>query len=301
MTRGGALRRLGRFLEKCERRDDAGVELSDPRIEVTETEARATVTYHVGPNAEDIGEIALADATLDDESLTLTLDANLPTIPTDDRLDVTPTFLTIEDGALSVLLTVTADDVDTTSDTAGAAERDATATGTDRSERTDRDVPPFEDTELLADIYDSCETFAEMADVIEMDVTAETVRRYMIQHGIHEPNSYDTARTNAEETGNDTGTPSPAPDADAPTSEVVTDGMGLSESVTIDDIVDAVDAANTIHEVGRAIGVERMDAFELLQEFDLLECVMGKLSTEADREVDRDEILDRIRRAANAR
>jgi len=301
MTRGGALRRLGRFLEECERRDDAGVELSDPRIELTETAARATVTYRVDPSTEEGCGVALADATLDDGSLALTLDAGLPIVPTDDRLDVTPASLSIEDGALSVVLTVTADDVDATSDTADAGERDVTVTETDRAERADRDVPPFEDAELLADIYDSCETFAEMADVIEMDITAETVRRYMIQHGIHEPNSYDTARTNAEETGDDTDTPSPAPDADAPTSEVVTDGMGLPESVTIDDIVDAVDAANTIHEVGRAIGVERMDAFELLQEFDLLECVMGKLSTEADREVGRDEILDRIRRAADAR
>jgi hypothetical protein len=32
-----------------------------------------------------------------------------------------------------------------------------------------------------------------MTDAIGMDVTAETVRRYMIDHGIHQPDSYDTA------------------------------------------------------------------------------------------------------------
>ncbi|WP_096389814.1 hypothetical protein [Halopenitus persicus] len=56
----------------------------------------------------------------------------------------------------------------------------------------DRDVPPFKDPELLAEVYEACETFAEMADALEMDVTGETVRRYMIDYDIHEPNTYRT-------------------------------------------------------------------------------------------------------------
>jgi hypothetical protein len=56
----------------------------------------------------------------------------------------------------------------------------------------DESVPPYEDTEYLRHLYESCSTFAEMSWQIDMDVSAETVRRYMIQAGIHDPNSYDT-------------------------------------------------------------------------------------------------------------
>lgn len=41
-------------------------------------------------------------------------------------------------------------------------------------------------------LYEISETFDEMSDLIELDVSAETVRRYMIDAGIHSPESYAT-------------------------------------------------------------------------------------------------------------
>ncbi|WP_380676943.1 hypothetical protein [Salinigranum sp. GCM10025319] len=74
----------------------------------------------------------------------------------------------------------------------------------------DREVPPFRDPDLLAEVYDSCGTFAEMAEELGMDVTGETVRRYMIDAGVHQPNTYDTGTAGDEDanestTGSDEG------------------------------------------------------------------------------------------------
>lgn len=55
----------------------------------------------------------------------------------------------------------------------------------------DSSVPPFEDVAYLRRLYESCDTFAEMSRRIEMDVSAETVRRYMTDAGVHQPESYE--------------------------------------------------------------------------------------------------------------
>ncbi|ELY62906.1 prolipoprotein diacylglyceryl transferase [Natrinema versiforme] len=67
------------------------------------------------------------------------------------------------------------------------------------------DLPPYEDDDYLQCLYDSFDTFAEMAEHIEMDVASETVRRYMTEAGIHQPMSYATADETeaADETGTD--------------------------------------------------------------------------------------------------
>ncbi|ELZ32572.1 hypothetical protein C474_07122 [Halogeometricum pallidum JCM 14848] len=57
----------------------------------------------------------------------------------------------------------------------------------------DESVPPYEDIDYLEQLYERCETFTEMTRLIEMDVSSETVRRYMIEAGVHTPTSYDTA------------------------------------------------------------------------------------------------------------
>jgi hypothetical protein len=80
----------------------------------------------------------------------------------------------------------------------------------------DESLPPYEDTVYLRKLYETCGTFAEMSRQIEMDVSSETVRRYMIEADIHDPSSYDTAAAEKRATG----TPE-EPD----TRDVGTDGM----------------------------------------------------------------------------
>lgn len=45
----------------------------------------------------------------------------------------------------------------------------------------------YQDPERLAAVYDENATFEEMRQKLGVDVTAQTVRKYMIKHGIHEP------------------------------------------------------------------------------------------------------------------
>lgn len=178
----------------------------------------------------------------------------------------------------------------------------------------DRDVPPFRDPELLEEVYDSCATFAEMPAALGMDVTAETVRRYMIDYGIHEPTTYNTSRDDDEgdaSSGGDAvaGDSAAEPDPDESSSEsepplespmVIADGIGLPDDVTVDTIIETVRASNTIYEVERDIGIEREDALEMLRELNLLDLVVGRLATESEREISRDEVVDRLRDRAEA-
>ncbi|RLM87925.1 hypothetical protein D3D02_13370 [Halobellus sp. Atlit-38R] len=48
-------------------------------------------------------------------------------------------------------------------------------------------IPPYKDTDYLQHLYDSCESFREMSERIDVDVSSSTVRRYMIDVGIHSP------------------------------------------------------------------------------------------------------------------
>lgn len=217
----------------------------------------------------------------------------------------------------------------------GTESRNSEPASGETSSTQSRDVPPFRDTELLQEVYDSCDTFSEMPEALGMDVTAETARRYMIRQGIHEPTSYNTSEddtdNNADDAGDDTtgsdgeaddtndespgdaldSTRSDSGDTDEsepPTNPpeelespaVLADGIGLPDDVTIDTIVEAVQTSNTIYEVKQGIGIEREDALEMLRKLNLLEFVAGRLATEAEREVSRDQIINRLREQADS-
>ncbi len=47
--------------------------------------------------------------------------------------------------------------------------------------------PTYQQPEALAEVYDENATFEEMKAELGVDVTAQTVRKYMIKHGIHDP------------------------------------------------------------------------------------------------------------------
>lgn len=177
------------------------------------------------------------------------------------------------------------------------------------------DVPPYEDTEYLQALYDSCDTFVEMSRLIEMDVAAETVRRYMIDAGIHVPNSYDTATTDdrsetqqfpaitddPSESTTPPSTPSPTDDDPAesiPNGPLVTDGIGLPEDTRIEDVIDAVVDSRTLYEVQRRLDIDRERARELLDQLNLLELVVCRINGPSCREITYEEVATRIRQCA---
>jgi hypothetical protein len=201
-------------------------------------------------------------------------------------------------------------------DDPGAGEGSAAALEAVRDEA----LPPYEDTEYLRGLYDSCDTFEEMSRTIEMDVSAETVRRYLIEAGVHEPTSYRTGAGDDPEPGPghssqaDPGeadqTPGPEladrssagssggpDDAGEPPldDQFVTDGLGLPEDLRIEDVVDAVVESTTLYDVQRHLDLERGRTRELLEHLNLLDLVMHRISEEPKREVSYGEVATRIR------
>jgi hypothetical protein len=306
MSVGETLRELGAFLDECE--EEGAV--TDVEL-VTDGEGGDG-----GPLSAEVqvelagsdGALSLQGATVDAEGgLRVAFESATPLLPAaDHEVDVEVTGATFgTDGAvratLSASVPVDEDDVDPdpTGPDTGPTEGDRD--GSDPFYG--RDVPPFRDPDLLAEVYASCDTFAEMTDEIGMDVTAETVRRYMIDHGIHEPNSYDTA----DPTGTDASAAAPGERDDgggveetAVDSEqvVLADGIGLPDDVTVETLIETVKRSNTIYEVKQNVGIERQDALEMLRELNLLDLVVGRLATEAERDISREEIVDRLREAS---
>ena len=194
----------------------------------------------------------------------------------------------------------------------------------------DESVPAYDDTPYLRRLYETCETFAEMSDRIEMDVSAETVRRYMTDAGVHTPTSYETTgRTSASSDGTasdaesdasvatqsaadtESAGESAAPasrgsladgdretTASLPDEQLVTDGIGLPESLTLHDVVDAVVDARTVHEVQREVGLGYDRTRQLLCQLNVLDLVVGRVTAAHDRTVTVDVVADRIRESA---
>jgi len=171
-------------------------------------------------------------------------------------------------------------------------------------------IPPYEDDDYLQAIYAKCETFSEMRDEIAMDVSAETVRRYMIDAGIHEPTDYETATDRTqnghrpEEGASDREEPPAEPPSEGdsrpplPDAQLVADGIGLPDGVELTDVIDVVVRSSTVYEVKRELGLNEGYARELLKQLDLLDLVMCRMSRAPDREVTYEEATKRVRQCA---
>ena len=342
---GDALRDFARFLEDCDGGTVNGVEFTDRLGPDGDLDAEVELTVGID------SAIDRSTARVDDNGrLVITFESAEPVVPaTGSDLEVNVTDVRLDaEGAISVDLStavrstgfrsrderntelsvepVASLDAPTGSgDEIGVdgcastpnANRSEERTERDRFDRT-RDVPPFEDRELLKEVYESCDTFSEMADAIGMDVTGETVRRYMIDHGIHQPNTYNTnGGRHEDEPGNDqpgdeesdvsTEEDDSIEDSDGLTENgveapvVVPDGMGLPDGITVETIVETVKRSNTIYEVEKNLDVDHETSLEMLREFDLLDLVVGRLATEGERDIEREEIVERLRRNSATR
>jgi hypothetical protein len=221
----------------------------------------------------------------------------------------------------------TSSDIETTDTDADDTDTDATSP---LAAVRDESVPAYDDTPYLRRLYETCETFAEMSDRIEMDVSAETVRRYMTDAGVHTPTSYETTgRTSASSDGTASDAESDAsvatqsaadtesagesaapasrgsladgdrePTASLPDEQLVTDGIGLPESRTLHDVVNAVVDARTVHEVQREVGLGYDRTRQLLCQLNVLDLVVGRVTAAHDRTVTVDVVADRIRESA---
>ena len=135
-----------------------------------------------------------------------------------------------------------------------------------------------------------------MSRRIDMDVSAETVRRYMTEAGVHSPTSYETAGGARAASGADDDDGSGT--ASLPDEQLVADGIGLPEALTLHDVVDAVVDARTVHEVQREVGLEYDRTRQLLTQLNVLDLVVGRVSGDPDQRVTVEVVADRIRQCA---
>ena len=179
----------------------------------------------------------------------------------------------------------------------GAADPTRTDGATDRSERPS--VPLYEDRDRLEELYETYDTFAEMADALEMDVSGETIRRYTIDHDIHQPTSYRTSPDPESTTETEPAETEPAGTEPAGTDDgqavVVSDGIGFPDGITAEDVIETVNRSNTLYEVKTDLDLEYTEAQTMLQELNLLTLVEGRLANDERRETTRADVIERLR------
>lgn len=153
--------------------------------------------------------------------------------------------------------------------------------------------PPYKDPERLRAVYDEHDSFPAMREALGVDVSAQTVRRHMIDQGIHEPAS------SVEADASDRAESAPADEPDPNDVETtIADGIDLPKGISLDDIKETVQAAQTVHDVQARLGIDRERAKRLLTELNLIDLVCGRLADEGDRAVTSEEIEQRIRESA---
>lgn len=185
----------------------------------------------------------------------------------------------------------------------------------------DPSLPPYEDTGFLQALYDSCDTFAEMNRHLDMEVSTETVRRYMIDAGVHTATPYATSEADDPSTTDDRddedGPTALTIEVEEPTEQTdrrvggpsVSDGPGegretdegFPDGLTTEEVVDAVQASVSLYQVQRRLGLDRRTTRELLDEFDLLEFVYHRIGADPRDETSTAELVERIERARAAR
>lgn len=289
----GSLRKLACFLDECEdERRVRSVELiDDTDLESGVLTADIEMTVSICPIGGETTAASLCDTSIDNDGvLRFEIKSSQAVVPATAGVTVEPTCTTFNtDGTATLTLSASVPTEESSTPIPQTNERTEITDEINDSAATqrDRNIPPFRDPERLAEVYKSCDTFAEMPGMLGMDVTAETVRRYMIDYGIHEPDTYNTDNTASI-------------DSEDEPPVVLADGIGLPDDVTVDTIIDIVQRSNTIYEVKRDIGIERENTLEMLQELNLLDLVVGRLATEKEREISREEVIERLRDKADA-
>lgn len=227
-----------------------------------------------------------------------------------DHMRIEPRTATLtEEGALAIEFAVTTQEPGPSPVDPAEPPDSPTSDESDAAE-----VPAHRDPEKLQAVYEAHDTFEAMKEALDTDVTAQTVRRNMIKHGIHDPEARrstqddapetapsDTDGTDADDSTNSSGSTADkstaAEEPEAPASETpLTDGIDLPTETTLDDIKHAVSTAKTVHDVQRQLEISRDRTRRLLRELNLLDLVSGRIVE--DQPVTREEINRRIERAA---
>jgi hypothetical protein len=181
----------------------------------------------------------------------------------------------------------------------------------DELDTDDEGAPAYRDPDRLREVYAACDSFPKMRKALDTDVSTQTVRRQMIAHGIYEPGESNGADPGDDEEARPDDRPATAESAGAERDSELADGakaeaedeaagpelasIELPEGVSVADLKSAVASAQTLYDVQQCFDLDRDQAMELLDTYDLLSLVHGRVSDRDRRkEVDEDEITRRI-------
>jgi hypothetical protein len=275
----------GRSVECVETRTDGGGAPLHATVDVT------VPLSSTADEGTDAGFVPETVTLTDDGGLEVTFPAvPLPDLATTATVSATRRAARVVDGTVVLTVEITIAPADETASESPAVR--------------DESLPPYEDTAYLEWLYESCDTFAEMSRQIEMDVSAETVRRYTIEAGVHDPTSYETSAHEEPGATADVDTETDvAPEADdpiegIPDEQLLTDGLGLPAHLTIEDVADAVVNSMTVYEVHRQLGLEQERTRKLLKRLHLIDLVLHQMNGEPERDTTYEEVAARIRQCA---
>ncbi|WP_137285656.1 hypothetical protein [Halorussus salinisoli] len=158
--------------------------------------------------------------------------------------------------------------------------------------------PAYKDPDALQTVYEEYDTFTEMTEALGVDVTSETVRRYMVEYDIHDPTADEDHRPNDD--GEDgTGETETGADgkrereiADVELAEALTsadedeteekpaaDGLGVPGNRTVGELTTILEESRTVYEVAQRLDTDYDSTRRLLTDFDLLDIVTNRLSS----------------------
>jgi hypothetical protein len=135
----------------------------------------------------------------------------------------------------------------------------------DDGQRSAESRPAYRDPDELRAVYDPERTFPEMTDDLGVDVTAQTVRKYMIEYGIHDPTPQPEQDANtgaAQSEGiSDAADDDSGSDADEPSDSVASSGTNSASdtaaNVTSEQVETATAASGGTEDHGETESIDR--------------------------------------------
>ncbi|MFC7131572.1 MULTISPECIES: hypothetical protein [Salinibaculum] len=286
MIRGSAFQNLGTVIDELEAQEMTVLDVAAQRSSLVSggdlsVELTVRLNNLSGVATNQNVKIGPCDAADEDGQVTTTF---VVEIPVDGDESATTT---LSDGQESAV----GDDESAAARDAAESERPDVQTLTQRSEESDGadDVPYYKNYDLLAEVYEEYDTFAEMTEALGVDVTPATVREHMVNHGIH-PTS-DENEDDEDESDVD------ARD-DAHSVTIEADGYGLPDGVSMESLVDAVRRSRTLYETQSALGLDRSTTRTILCDLNLLDLVTGRITNGGPTDID--EVVERIHSASTA-
>ncbi|WP_435181172.1 hypothetical protein [Halorussus sp. AFM4] len=260
----------------------------------------------------ELTDAEVRDITLDeravDENETISADVRVGVplfvgldVPDDISIEVDGTDLTKKKHDLELTVTVPTDGRSADSPFTSPLDKTEASIGGSQVgplDTTRSGTPAYKDPDALRAVYEEYDTFTEMTEALGVDVTSETVRRYMVKYDIHDPAADGDAHPDDDGEDDPVEVPTGADgerereiadvelveaftavDEDETEEKRAADGLGVPRDCTVGDLTTILEESRTVTEVAQRLDTDYDATRQLLTDFDLLDLVMTRLSS----------------------